>query len=113
MTPPLRVYSNTDHATSVSGQAIQILVVVERVCLLDEFQDAEHAIAGFAVHFAELYGGAGARVESGDEAFRGQAGIIHGETELDLAAGVQDVTGLDVASAHADVGEIGEYGNSA
>ena len=48
----------------------------------------------------------------GDHSFGRQGGVIHRESQLDLAARRKDRAGFHIAAAQADVGNIGEHRNS-
>src|SRR5579872_3436164 len=69
--------NRTQFPSSGPAEAVDVTLVVERSGLLDELQDAEHAFATFAVHFAEFYRETGAGIEAGDDAFCGKRRIVH------------------------------------
>src|SRR5690348_2967879 len=93
---------------STLGQTVQIPIVVKRGCLLHELKHLEHPLARFPVHFPELHSDARARIKSGHHSLCRHTGIIHRESQLDLATGSKDRAGFHKATAQAAVGEIAE-----
>ena len=61
-----RVFNSGNSRGSALCQAVEVAFVIEACALLNEFNDAEHAIPGFAIQLRELNGKARARIEPHD-----------------------------------------------
>src|SRR6266536_5570903 len=74
---PEPIPESTAGQRSILRQAVEITIVVERRSLLHELEDAEHALAAFAVLFAELNRSTGPRIQLHHHALSHQTGFVH------------------------------------